>query len=100
MEVNASSAPTAEYIQELPSLHLNVPERLCIWSALQYIWYATNVCYQDACRSTIEKVEERMEMKLLFKGFDETWTEKYLAHIYHRHWTDKFKGNLVTISKE
>ena len=28
MGVNASSAPTAEYIQELPSLDLNVPERL------------------------------------------------------------------------
>ena len=45
MEVNASSAPKAEYIQELPSLHLNVPERLRIWSALCYIWYATDVCY-------------------------------------------------------
>ena len=91
MEVNASSAPTAEYIQELPSLHLNLSERLCIWSALRYIWYATEECYQDACRPTIEKVEERMKMKLLFKVFDENWTENYLAHIYHGHWTDKLK---------
>ena len=100
MEVNASSAPTAEYIQEFSSLHFNVPERLCIRSALRYIWYATDVCYQDACRSTIEKVEERMEMKLLSKVFDEKWTENYLAHIYHGHWTDKLEGNPVTISKE
>ena len=70
MEVNASSAPTAEYIQELPSLHLNVPKRLCIWSALRYILYATEECYQDACRFIIEKVEGRKEMKLLSKVFD------------------------------
>ena len=57
MKVNASSAPTAEYIQELPSLHLNIPERLCILSTLRYIGYATDVCYWDACCSTIEKVE-------------------------------------------
>ena len=100
IEADASSAPTAEYIQELPSLHLNIPERLCIWSALQYIWYATDVCYQDACRSKIEKAEEEMELKLLSKVFDKKWTENYLPHIYRRHWTDKLKGNPVTISKK
>ena len=41
-----------------------------------------------------------MEMKLLSKVFDEKWTENYLAHIYHGHWTDKLKRNPVTISKE
>ena len=41
-----------------------------------------------------------MEMKLLSKVFNEKWTENYLAHIYHGHWTDKLKGNPVTISKE
>ena len=85
MDIDPSSAPTAEYIQELPSLHLNVPESLCIWSALRYIWYATDVCYQDACRSIIESVEERMEMKLLSKVFDENWMENYLDHIHHGH---------------
>ena len=50
--------------------------------------------------STIEKVEERIEMKLLSKVFDKKWTENYLAHIYCRHWTDKLEENPVTISKE
>ena len=41
-----------------------------------------------------------MEMKLLSKVFDEKWTEKYLACIYHVHRTDKLKGNPVILSKE
>ena len=41
-----------------------------------------------------------MKIKLLSKVFDEKWMENYLDHIYHGHWTDKLKGNPVTISKE
>ena len=39
-------------------------------------------------------------MKLLSKVFDKKQTKNYLAHIYHRHWTDKLKGNPVTLSIE
>ena len=41
-----------------------------------------------------------MEMKLLSKVFANKWTENYLAHIYHGHWTEKIKGNSMTTNKE